>query len=69
MNKKLVSIALGLIFAAVPTAIFATCADVIVINGNTYCSLTSSSTVNGNEVCSYSCSNKDQPAPVDQLAN
>ena len=63
MKKKLISVVLGVVFAAVPMAIFATCADVIVINGTTYCSLTSSSTVNGNEVCSYSCSNRDQDSP------
>lgn len=66
MKKKIISVALGLVFAAVPMAIFATCADVLVINGSTYCSLTSSSTVNGSEVCSYSCSNRDQPAPAEQ---
>ena len=69
MKKKLASIALGLVLSAVPTAIFAACSDVIVINGTTYCSLTHSSTVNGNEVCHYNCSNKDAPAPVDPGAN
>ncbi len=69
MKKKLISVALGLVFAAVPMAIFATCADVIVIDGSRYCSLTSSSTVNGHEVCSYSCSNKDAPAPESPAAN
>lgn len=63
MKKRLVSIALGLVFAAVPMALYAACADVIVINGSTYCSLSGSSTVNGNEVCSYNCSPKDAPAP------
>lgn len=63
MKKKLISVALGLVFAAVPVAIFATCPDVIVFNGTTFCSLTGSGTVNGNEYCTYSCSNRDR-APV-----
>lgn len=55
MKKKLASIVLGLVFAAVPTVIFAACADVITF-GNQICGLTGSSTTStGVEVCYYSC--------------
>ena len=64
MKKKLISVVLGLVFAAVPMVIFATCQDLVIIDGTTFCTLTSSATVNGHEVCSYSCSRRDQDVPV-----
>lgn len=64
MKKKIISFALGLVFASVPTLVYATCADVITF-GNQICALVGSSTTStGVEVCSYRCTSTTTPAPA-----
>jgi hypothetical protein len=61
MKKTLMSIALGLVLAGVPVAIFA-CADLIT-SGTTVCTLSGSA--NGGTICFYNCTTikPDNPGP------
>jgi hypothetical protein len=54
MKKTLASIVLGLVLAAVPIAVFATCAASITVNGKK-CTLSGSSSGGGVEICYYNC--------------
>jgi hypothetical protein len=58
MKKTLMSMALGLVLATVPVAIFAkaACADLITTSNGLVCTLTGSSTTpSGVTLCSYKC--------------